>query len=201
MTADNPKNALDYWSTLQENKRQNIATSLAQQTLATNIALQRQKIKQSYMEARMDAKTAAQKLALDRWYKQQNIALDQQGLTLEGQRNSISQQNADTAWWKAQHPVQSSSGGGGYAGNTNYQQKIAKAMDDVPNLLEAAGIAGKKKNRAGYAFNVLWPQIQPYVSPANRAAAKRLLQQRISKAARSFTPKPSGGSPGIDLGP
>ena len=45
---DNPKNALEMWTTIQENKRQNVSTSLAQQTLTTNIAMQKAKLKQKY---------------------------------------------------------------------------------------------------------------------------------------------------------
>ena len=53
LSMDNPKEAQAMWLAAQENKRSNISTSIAQQTLKTNIAMQRAKITQKYAEMRL----------------------------------------------------------------------------------------------------------------------------------------------------
>lgn len=211
---DNPKNALEMWGAMQTNRRENVSTSLAQQTLKTNIAMQKAKIKQDYEQMRLQAKTAGEKLRLDRWYKNQQIALDEQDLLIDQQgantadtrasiaqqnantgqtRAQIAQQNANTAKWKAEHPASSQK----FVTGT-YQQKIATAMNATNALFGKTG-----GNRAEYAFKTLWPQIAPYVEAGNKEAAKRLLRTRLKQAAKAYKPKPtadSGNPYGISLG-
>jgi hypothetical protein len=183
LSMDNPKTALEMWTALQENKRQNVSTSLAQQTLMQNIAMQKAKLKQQYAEMRLDAKTAAQKANLDRWYKEQQLSLRQQEI-------GISQQNADAAMIRATKPP--APGKGPQYSTGGYQQKVAAAMKNVPTLFNQAGSKGKK-NRVDYAFNILWAQMAPYVNAANKAKAQALLRQRIKNAASGYTPDEGGG--------
>jgi hypothetical protein len=196
---ENPTTAFDMWSKMQENKRQNVSTSLAQQTLRTNIAMQRAKLKQDYLEMRSRAKTAQEKLALDREYKREQLKLDQQGLQIDQQNADTAVTRAETGRINATKPPQSAVPK--YAAG-DYTKKVSSAMYNVPKLFENSG----GKDRANYAFSVLWPQIAPFVSGANKKAARDLLLARIRKAAKAYSPKPSSGSssggapPGVNPG-
>ena len=53
MGMDNPQKALEMWTAIQENKRQNVSTSLAQQTLRQNIIMQKAELKQKYDSMRL----------------------------------------------------------------------------------------------------------------------------------------------------
>jgi hypothetical protein len=60
-----------------------------------------QKINLQYQEAKSKATTTAQKLAVDQWYKQQNVILSQARNDIAQQRVGIAQQNANTTAAKA----------------------------------------------------------------------------------------------------
>ena len=204
MALDNPKTAQEMWLAQQENKRQNVSTSIAQQTLRTNIAMQRAKIRQDYLEMMQSAKTDAQKLQATKWAKRQELALDQQSLAIDQQNaNSrglsatasmtsaeASASRAATAKWKAEHPQPTGTAAKYSTGP--YQQKIASAMYNAHNLFDDSGHT-KAAGRSKYAFDILWPQMAAHIPVGKRAAAKKLLQQRLLNAARAYKAKPSGG--------
>lgn len=189
LAMDNPKTALEMWTAIQENKRQNVSTSLAQQTLRQNIAMQKAKLKQQYAEMRADAKTAAQKANLDRWYKEQTLTLKQQELAIDQQNANSRTETAAAATTRANRPP--SPGKGPAYSTGTYAQKVAAAMKNVPTLFNQSGAGKKGKNRVNYAFGILWPQMAPYVSAANQARAKDLLRKQIQAAARGYTPDKS----------
>ena len=117
---------------------------------------------------------------------------------LRNQEIGISQQNADASTKRAEasmiNATKPPAPGKGPAYSTGtYNQKIAAAMKAVPTLFNQAGAKGKNKNRVNYAFGVLWAQMAPYVSAANKAKARQLLRQRIAAAAKGYTPDTSGG--------
>ena len=186
---ENPATAFDMWSKVQENKRQNVSTTLAQQTLRTNVALQQAKLRQQYIEMRQDAKTQAQKTAADKWYKSQKLILDQQDLAIDQQNANTASQRADAYAYGQYNPTPPAPKG--YAAG-NYQQKVGKAMKDVDGIL--AGIP-KKEGALNAVFASLWPQIEPYVSGANKERAKKMLRKAIGTKVAHWTPtKGQGGS-------
>ena len=196
MGMDNPQKALEMWTAIQENKRQNVSTSLAQQTLRQNIIMQKAELKQKYDSMRLSAKTAAQKRELDRWYKEQQVMLRNQEIGISQQNADASTKRAEASMINATKPP-SPGKGPKYSAGT-YQQKIAASLKDLPTLFNASGSGKKGKNRVTYAFNVLWAQMSPYVSVANQPKAKALLRQRIQNAARGYTPDKGGSGDPLD---
>jgi hypothetical protein len=206
---ENPITALDMWSKIKESKRQDASTALATQTLKSNIALQSGKLRQAWWEGRQKAKTAADKIKWDKWYKGEKLKLDQQGIGIDQQTADAraisaaasmtsakaSASRAATADYKAKHPTLSPSLVPKYSGGS-YQSKIASSMGALPSLFERSG--GSPKQREDYAFGVLWGQMAPYISGVNKAKAKAVLRQRIKNAAKAYAPKPSSGG-GSDI--
>jgi hypothetical protein len=204
---ENPVTAFDMFTKMQENKRQNVSTSLAQQTLRTNIAMQKAKLKADWQEARLRAKTAADKLAVDRHFREVEAGIDQQNADASTTRAGASvisagasaqraQTAAEKAKWDRAHPGATQPGAKYTAGT--YQEKVASAMGALPTLFERSG--GNTQAKTNYAFNVLWGQMAPYVDAKNKARAKALLRQRILNAAKGYKQKPSasGGADPLD---
>jgi len=206
LALDNPKTAQEMYLAAQQNKRENLSTSLAQQTLLQNFQMKKAQLQQQWYTARANAKDDAERRRIDRIYKAATVANDtamagiaQQNADASTTRATASVTRADTADWKAHHPTiappKYSSG--------DYGTKVASAMGALPTLFEHSG--GTPAQKSDYAFGVLWGQMSRFVSPANQAKAKALLRQRILNAAKAYKPKPSsgktGGFPGVTLGP
>ena len=213
---DNPMTAFDMFTKMQENKRENVSSQLAQQTLRTNITMQKAKLKMDWQEARLRAKTAADKLAVDRKFKALDAQIDQQNADASTQRANASvisanasatsaaaskaraEETARNNAWKRAHPGASQVGAKYTTGN--YNEKVASAMGALPSLFERSG--GNEKKRTDYAFSVLWGQMAPYIDKKQQARAKNLLRQRIANASKGYKqePKAPGGSGGDDGG-
>ena len=204
---ENPTTAFDMWSKMQENKRQNVSTSLAQQTLRTNIAMQRAKLKQDYLEA-LRAKTAQEKLALDREYKREQLKLDQQGLQIDQQgRTPRGQQRGETDHpgrrRKAQPRRRAATPGSGRRerGGRRRGEHEGTITEDRLGDGRAAAISlsrgGHRREEEEQGRTT--PSASsggrsgPRTAPPTKKAAKNLLSQRIKKAAGAYKPKPSGG--------
>jgi len=203
---DNPATAFDMFTKMQENKRQNVSTSLAQQTLRTNIAMQKAKLKADWQEARLRAKTAADKLAVDRKFKGMEAQIDQQNADASTTRANASvvsanasatraQTAAEKAKWERNHP--SARGTPAKYSQGTFQEKVASAMYNAHNLFDDSG-AKKATGRTEYAFRVLWPQMEAYIPKAQQARAKNMLRQRLRSAANMYKPKPTSGGGGGD---
>jgi len=185
---------------------QNMA-QLVQQAQYRNaqIANAQSELRYRYASLRAQATTNAQKLAVDRWYKQQEASLRAQQIGVSrftartgrinarsGQvRAAASAQNAATAAAKAAATI---TGGGTKAGT--YIPATWKKGQPLPIKAIVANVAAdytKKYPDIRYdpetAFAWSWPRIKGYFkTPGSQAAARRYLRKRT----KALKPSSSG---------
>lgn len=135
-----------------------------------------QKINLQYQEAKLKATTSAEKLALDQWYKQQNVILDQA-------RIGISQQNADAATTSANASATRAANAGkpGSASPASKRVAVATAQKNgKAAVFEAVkAIASKTPN---INQPVGWDEDKngKYINSAAYATAKKEAQRRAT---------------------
>lgn len=139
-----------------------------------------------YAELKSDAVTAKDKLALDKWYKSQKVAIDQYRASIYAQNAATSAYNADTSRINAitnKNKAAAAATGTNTKGRT-WMATIANQTALLPTRLKGTDAA----------FNWVWSRIVNKIPKQNRAEARRWLKKQLGQVAASSSGAAPGGS-------
>jgi hypothetical protein len=145
-----------------------------------------------YAELRQEAVTAAQKAALDKWYKQQSLAIDQY-------RADIYKQNADTSAYSAESGRISANASASRAA-TAAAKAAAEGKGDGKGRTWMATTANQiallptRLKGTDAAFNWVWSRIVNKIPKNKRPEARRWLKKQLGQVAESGSSGASGGT-------
>jgi hypothetical protein len=157
------------------------------------IANARSELRQRYLVARQQAVTAAQKMAVDKWYKQQSLSLDRQGMAIR----SFTAQSGRISAQASASRAQTAAAKAAASGETgNYYPPGYKGKGPIPMQgIVANVLADVTKHYANLrydpesAFAWSWPRVRSYFPKGMQSQAAKYLRKRL----KALKPKSGGG--------